>query len=69
MIREVDTVESRALARGHALKPPFPAGQPRFFRYRNRAEETLGELMLFDKNISARQKSGVRILPHAICRV
>ena len=28
VIREVDVIESRALARWHALKPPILAGQP-----------------------------------------
>src|SRR5260370_21599771 len=52
-LREVDFVESRALARWHALKPPILTGQPPVLQGTGtEATETLGELMLFDKNIS-----------------
>src|SRR6266446_8186459 len=53
VVREVDVVESRALARWHALKPPILTGQPAVLQNSGtEAIETLGELMLFDKNIS-----------------
>src|SRR6266849_407899 len=53
VLREVDIIESRALARWHALKPPTLTGQPPVLQNTGtEAVETLGELMLFDKNIS-----------------
>jgi cytochrome c peroxidase len=51
--REVDFIESRALGRWHALKPPILTGQPPVLQNSGtEATETLGELMIFDKNIS-----------------
>jgi cytochrome c peroxidase len=53
VLREVDSIESRALARWHALKPPILTGQPPVLQNTGtEAIETLGELMLFDTNIS-----------------
>ncbi len=53
VLREVDVIESRALARWHALPPPILAGQPPVLQNTGtEATEILGELMLFDKNIS-----------------
>ncbi len=53
VLREVDVIESRALARWHALKPPILTGQPPVLQNTGtESTETLGELMLFDKNIS-----------------
>ena len=53
VLLEVDFVESRALARWHNLKPPILTGQPPVLQNTGtEATETLGELMLFDKNIS-----------------
>src|SRR6266849_4352170 len=53
VLREVDVIESRALARWHALEPPILTGQPPVLsNIGTEAIETLGELMLFDKNIS-----------------
>src|SRR5713101_9519299 len=53
VLREVDFVESRALARWHALAPPILTGQPQVLQNTGtESTETLGELMLFDKNIS-----------------
>jgi cytochrome c peroxidase len=53
VVREVDVVESRALARWRALKPPVRTGQPPILADSGTEfQETLGELMLFDKNIS-----------------
>src|SRR5260370_40177140 len=46
VLREVDFVESRALARWHALKPPILTGQPPVLQNTGtEAVETLGELM------------------------
>jgi hypothetical protein len=51
--REVEFIEDRALARWHALQPPILTGQPPVLRsIGTEAIETLGELMLFDKNMS-----------------
>lgn len=51
--REVDVIEDRALARWHTLQPPIRTGQPPvLMNIGTEATETLGELMLFDKNIS-----------------
>jgi cytochrome c peroxidase len=53
VLREVDVVEGRALARWHALKPPILTGQPPVLQDTGtEAIEILGELMLFDKSIS-----------------
>ena len=51
--REVDLIEARALARWRALKPSRLAGQPPVLQNTGTEEmETLGELMLYDRNIS-----------------
>jgi cytochrome c peroxidase len=51
--REIDVLEDRALARWHTLQPPIRTGQPPVLvNVGTEATETLGELMLFDKNIS-----------------
>src|SRR5712664_1583879 len=51
--REVEFIEDRALARWHALQPPILTGQPPVLTsIGTEAIETLGELMLFDKNMS-----------------
>jgi len=53
IVREVDVIEDRALARWHGLQPPTLTGQPPVLMdVGTEATETLGELMLFDKNIS-----------------
>jgi cytochrome c peroxidase len=53
VLREIDVAEARALARWHALKPPLLTGQPPVFQNTGTEFiETLGELMLFDKNMS-----------------
>ena len=53
VLREVDFVESRAITRWHNLKPPILTGQPPVLQNTGtEATETLGELMMFDKNIS-----------------
>jgi cytochrome c peroxidase len=53
VIREVDVIERRALARWRGLKPPILTGQPPILENAGTEfTETLGELMLFDKNIS-----------------
>ena len=53
VLREVDLIESRALARWHALTPPMLRGQPPVLQDTGtEALETLGELLLYDKNIS-----------------
>jgi cytochrome c peroxidase len=53
VLREVDFIEGRAIARWHALIPPTLTGQPPVLQNTGtEAMETLGELMLFDKNIS-----------------
>src|SRR5260370_18541567 len=53
VLREVDVVESRALARWHASQPPILSGQPPNFQNTGtEAIETLGELMNFDRNMS-----------------
>jgi cytochrome c peroxidase len=54
--REVDVIESPALRRWHALPPPILTGQPPIFQNTGtEAIETLGELMLYDKNISPKR--------------
>jgi len=51
--REVDLIEERALARWHRLKKPILTGQPPVLQNTGtEAIETLGELMLYDRNIS-----------------
>jgi cytochrome c peroxidase len=51
--REVDVIEDRALSRWHTLQPPILAGQPPILtNIGTEAIEILGELMLFDKNMS-----------------
>src|ERR1700747_835224 len=53
VLRETDVLEGRALARWRALKAPVLTGQPPVLADTGtEAIETLGELMLFDKNIS-----------------
>jgi len=53
VLREVDVIEGRALARWHALAPPMLEGQPPILESTGTESiETLGELMLFDKSIS-----------------
>jgi cytochrome c peroxidase len=53
VLREVDFIETRALARWHTLQPPILTGQPPVLtNIGTEATETLGELMLFDKNMS-----------------
>src|SRR6266436_2237991 len=53
VLREVDVIEDRALARWHTLQPPILTGQPPvLMNIGTEAIETLGELMLFDKNMS-----------------
>src|SRR6202030_3872309 len=49
VLREVDVIEGRALARWHTLQSPILAGQPPVLtNIGTEATETLGELMLFD---------------------
>src|SRR6266853_764165 len=56
VLQEVDFIESRALARWHALEPPILTGQPPVLQNTGtEAIETLGELMLFDRNISPKR--------------
>src|SRR5712692_9771830 len=58
VLREVDFIESRALARWQALKPPTLTGQPPILQNTGtEAVETLGELMNYDKNISPGRNS------------
>jgi cytochrome c peroxidase len=53
VLREVDVIEDRALTRWHTLQPPVLAGQPPVLtNIGTEATETLGELMLFDRNMS-----------------
>ncbi len=53
VVREVDVIEKRALSRWHALTPAILAGQPQVLENTGtELVETLGEVMLFDKNIS-----------------
>jgi cytochrome c peroxidase len=53
VLREVDVIEGRALARWRALPPRSLSGQPPILQDSGtEAIETLGELMLYDKNIS-----------------
>src|SRR6266851_2364585 len=53
VLREIDVIESRAIARWHALPPPILTGQPPTLQNTGtEAVEILGQLMNFDKNIS-----------------
>jgi cytochrome c peroxidase len=53
VLREVDLIESRALARWHAITAPTLRGQPpTLLNDGTELIETLGELMNFDKNMS-----------------
>jgi len=53
VLREIDFIEGRALARWQALKPPTLTGQPPILQNTGtEAVETLGELMNYDKNIA-----------------
>ena len=53
VLREVDVIEKRALARWRALTPPTLTGQPPTLQNTGtEAVEILGELMNYDKNIS-----------------
>src|SRR5271165_3074278 len=59
VLREADVIESRAIARWHALQPPILTGQPPVMQnVGTEAIETLGELMLYDKNISPNRNEG-----------
>jgi cytochrome c peroxidase len=56
VLREVDVIEGRAIQRWQALPPPTRTGQPPVFKDTGTESiETLGELMLFDKNMSPGQ--------------
>jgi len=58
VLREIDVIEGRALARWHALTPPTLTGQPPILKNTGtEAIETLGELMNYDKNISPGKNS------------
>jgi len=58
VLREVDFIEGRALARWQALKPPTLTGQPPILQNTGtESVETLGELMNYDKNISPGRNS------------
>jgi len=53
VLAEVDFIESRAVARWQALKPPILTGQPPILQNTGtEAIEILGELMNYDRNIS-----------------
>ncbi len=68
VLREVDVVESRATARWNALPPPVLTGQPPVLKNTGtESVETLGELMLFDKNMSVgrNQACGSCHMPYA----
>jgi hypothetical protein len=53
VLREVDLIESRALARWHSLEPPILRGQPPTLQNTGtEAIETLGELMNYNRNMS-----------------
>src|SRR5258708_22602835 len=58
VLREIDVIEARAIERWHSLPPPTRLGQrpgpnpPVLKGTGTELVETLGELMLFDKNIS-----------------
>jgi cytochrome c peroxidase len=61
VLREVDVVEGRAIQRWHSLPPPsqpvvHPGPNPPVLQGSGtESVETLGELMLFDRNMSARR--------------
>jgi cytochrome c peroxidase len=56
VLREVDLVEGRALARWKALTPPTLTGQPPTLQGTGtEAMETLGELMNYDRNMSPKR--------------
>ena len=58
VLREIDVIEGRALARWRALTPPTLTGQPPILKNTGtEAIEILGELMNFDKNISPGKNS------------
>ena len=66
--REVDVIEGRAMAQWKALAPPVVTGQPPTLKNTGtEAIETLGELMLFDRNMSAarNQACGFCHMPYA----
>jgi cytochrome c peroxidase len=53
VLREIDFIEARAIARWRALPPPTLTGQPPTFQNTGtEMVETLGELMNYDKNMS-----------------
>src|SRR5947209_17964204 len=53
VLREVDTIESEALAQLRALPPPTLTGQPPILAHTGqRANVLLAKVMNFDKNIS-----------------
>src|SRR5258705_7658135 len=53
VLREIDVIEARAIARWRALTPPTLTGQPPILQGTGtEAVEILGELMNYDKNIS-----------------
>src|SRR6266404_4346913 len=53
VLREVDFIEARALARWHNLSPPTLTGQPPTLQNTGyETVQTLGKLMNYDKNIS-----------------
>src|SRR5258708_27140470 len=53
VLREVDFIESEALAQLHALPPPTLTGQPPIFAHTGqRANVLLGKVMNFDKTMS-----------------
>jgi cytochrome c peroxidase len=58
VLREIDVIEGRAIERWHSLPPPTQVGiqpgpnPPIFKDTGTESIETLGELMLFDKNMS-----------------
>jgi len=56
VLHEIDVIEGRALTRWRALPSPVLAGRPPVLQNTGtELIETLGELMLFDKNISPRK--------------
>src|SRR6267378_1670513 len=58
VLREVDVIEARAIARWKALTPPILTNQPPVLMNTGTAAvETLGELMNYDKNISPEKNS------------
>jgi cytochrome c peroxidase len=53
VLREIASIENRAITRWHNLPPPTLTGQPPILKDTGtEAVETLGELMQYDKNIS-----------------